>query len=51
MNPYHTGFLFTAIDDLGAKKYKSQLLTSAMSIPGDRYIQYAPKDFFLRDGA
>jgi hypothetical protein len=46
MNPYHTGFVFTAIDDLAAKKYKSQLLTSAMSIPADRYIQYAPKDFF-----
>jgi hypothetical protein len=46
MNPYHTGFLFAAIDDCGSKKYKSQLLTSAMSIPPDRYIQYAPKDFF-----
>jgi hypothetical protein len=46
MNPYHTGFLFTAIDDLAAKKYRSQLLTSSMSIPVDRYIQYAPKDFF-----
>jgi hypothetical protein len=46
MNPYHTGFLFAAIDDLPGKKYKSQLLTSAMSIPLDRYIQYAPKDFF-----
>jgi hypothetical protein len=46
MNPYHTGFLFTAIEDLAAKKYKSQLLTPAMSIPIDRYIQYAPKDFF-----
>jgi hypothetical protein len=46
MNPYHTGFLFTAIDDLPAKKYKSQLLTSGMSIPTERYIQYAPKDFF-----
>jgi len=46
MNPYHTGFLFTAIDDLASKKYKSQLLTPAMSIPTDRYIQYAPKDFF-----
>jgi hypothetical protein len=46
MNPYHTGFLFTAIDDLSAKKYKSQLLTSGMSIPTERYIQYAPKDFF-----
>ncbi len=46
MNPYHTGFLFAAIDDLTGRKYKSQLLTSAMSIPADRYIQYAPKDFF-----
>jgi hypothetical protein len=46
MNPYHTGFLFTSIEDLAAKKYKSQLLTPAMSIPVDRYIQYAPKDFF-----
>ncbi len=46
MNPYHTGFIFTAIEDLSAKKYKSQLLSSAMSIPADRYIQYAPKDFF-----
>ena len=46
MNPYHTGFLFTAIDDLAGRKYKSQLLTSGMSIPVDRYIQYAPKDFF-----
>jgi hypothetical protein len=46
MNPYHTGFLFTAIDDFATKKYKSQLLTSAMSIQPDRYIQYSPKDFF-----
>lgn len=46
MNPYHTGFIFTAIDDLAAKKFKSQLLSTAMSIPADRYIQYAPKDFF-----
>jgi hypothetical protein len=46
MNPYHTGFIFTAIDDLPTKKYKSQLLTPSMSIPVDRYIQYSPKDFF-----
>jgi hypothetical protein len=46
MNPYHTGFLFLAIDDLVGHKYRSQLLTPAMSIPADRYIQYAPKDFF-----
>jgi hypothetical protein len=46
MNPYHTGFLFLAVDDLAGHKYRSQLLTTAMSIPVDRYIQYAPKDFF-----
>ena len=46
MNPYHTGFLFTAIDDFVGKKYRSQLLTPSMSIPVDRYIQYSPKDFF-----
>lgn len=46
MNPYHTGFLFTAIDDLAGKKYRSQLLSPSMSIPTERYIQYAPKDFF-----
>ena len=46
MNPYHTGFLFTALEDLSSRKYRSQLLSSGMSIPVDRYIQYAPKDFF-----
>ncbi len=46
MNPYHTGFLFAAIDDLAQRKYRSQLLSPLMSIPTDRYIQYAPKDFF-----
>jgi hypothetical protein len=46
MNPYHTGFIFTAIDDFSGKKYRTQLLTSAMSIQPDRYVQYAPKDFF-----
>src|SRR5208283_1972401 len=46
MNPYHTGFIFTAVDDPSTRKYKSQLLTAGMSIPVDRYIQYAPKDFF-----
>ncbi|MBV9948340.1 MAG: hypothetical protein JOZ69_15925, partial [Myxococcales bacterium] len=46
MNPYHTGFLFAAIDDFATKKYRSQLLTPAMSIQPDRYLQYSPKDFF-----
>jgi hypothetical protein len=46
MNPYHTGFIFLAVDGLAVGKYKSQLLSPAMSIPVDRYVQYAPKDFF-----
>jgi hypothetical protein len=46
MNPYHTGFLFVAIDELRIGHYKSQLLTNAMSIQPDRYIWYSPKDFF-----
>ncbi|HEX3772335.1 MAG TPA: hypothetical protein VHV30_15770 [Polyangiaceae bacterium] len=46
MNPYHTGFLFMAVDGFGAGKYKTQLLSPSMSIPADRYVQYAPKDFF-----
>jgi hypothetical protein len=46
MNPYHTGFLFITVDDPLGHKYRSQLLTSSMSIQPDRYIQYSPKDFF-----
>jgi hypothetical protein len=52
MNPHHTGFTFTSIDDIKAHKYKTELLTSLMEISPDRYIEYAPKDFFymtLRD--
>ncbi len=37
MNPYHTGFIFMAVDEMAGNMYKSQLLTSAvMSIPADR---------------
>jgi len=46
MNPYHTGFVFAAIEEFAGKKYKAELLTPAMSIPVDRYLQYSPKDFF-----
>jgi hypothetical protein len=46
MNPHHTGFLFTAIDELKGRKYKSELLSTQMEIMTDRYIEYAPKDFF-----
>jgi hypothetical protein len=46
MNPYHTGFVFTAIDDFATKSYRAELLSPAMSIPIDRYIHFSPKDFF-----
>jgi hypothetical protein len=46
MNPYHTGFLFAEIDDFASRKLHSALLTTAMSIPVDRYLQFSPKDFF-----
>ncbi len=46
MNPYHTGFLFAAIEDFTGKKYRSELLAPGMEIPKDRYLEWAPKDFF-----
>ena len=52
MNPKHTGFIFASIDDLKARKYHSETLTPLMEISTDRYLEYAPKDFFymlLRD--
>jgi hypothetical protein len=52
MNPHHTGFTFTSIDDIRARKYKVELLSPLMEISPDRYLEYAPKDFFylmLRD--
>jgi hypothetical protein len=46
MNPHHTGFIFAAISDLKSKSYRSELLTPLMTVSPDRYIEYAPKDFF-----
>lgn len=46
MNPHHTGLLFTNIQDISKKAYKAELLSNQMEIGTDRYIQYAPKDFF-----
>jgi hypothetical protein len=54
MNPHHTGFMYTAVDDIKTKKYKAQLVSSDMDINAERYIEYATKDFFyvmLRDPA
>jgi hypothetical protein len=46
MNPHHTGFLFTTIDDVKAHKFHSEVLSPSMEISPDRYIDYAAKDFF-----
>lgn len=46
MNPHHTGLVFTNITELKPKNYKSELLSKQMEISPDRYIEYAPKDFF-----
>jgi hypothetical protein len=46
MNPHHTGFIFTNITELKGHNYKSELLSTQMTIDTDRYILYAPKDFF-----
>jgi hypothetical protein len=46
MNPHHTGFIFANIDDLRTKSYKSELLSPLMTVSPERYIEYAPKDFF-----
>jgi hypothetical protein len=46
MNPHHTGLVFTAINEFKGKNYKSELLTAKMGISPDRFLEYAPKDFF-----
>jgi hypothetical protein len=47
MNPHHTGFIFAKINDVRGHNYRSELLTSLMTVSPDRYIEYAPKDFFF----
>lgn len=47
MNPHHTGFMYTTINAFKGKDYKSELLTTKMGIDTDRYLLYAPKDFFF----
>jgi hypothetical protein len=46
MNPHHTGFIYTNITEFKGKAYKSELLSKEMEIDTDRYLLYAPKDFF-----
>lgn len=47
MNPHHTGFIYTTINAFKGRDYKSELLTTKMGIDTDRYLLYAPKDFFF----
>jgi hypothetical protein len=47
MNPHHTGFTFTNINEFKGRNYKSELLSTQMGIDTDRYLLYAPKDFFF----
>lgn len=47
MNPHHTGFMYTNITEFKGRQYKSELLTKQMEIDTDRYLLYAPKDFFF----
>ncbi len=47
MNPFHTGFMFARIDDIRSKKYQTELLTTQMEIPKDRYVEWSPKDFVM----
>jgi hypothetical protein len=47
MNPHHTGFMYTNITEFKGRQYKSELLTKEMEIDTDRYLLYAPKDFFF----
>jgi hypothetical protein len=47
MNPHHTGFIYTNINAFKGKDYKSELLNPKMGIDTDRYLLYAPKDFFF----
>jgi hypothetical protein len=46
MNPHHTGFIFAKINELRGHNYRTELLTPLMTVSPDRYIEYAPKDFF-----
>lgn len=47
MNPHHTGFMYTNITEFKGRNYKSQLIVKEMEIDTDRYLLYAPKDFFF----
>jgi hypothetical protein len=46
MNPKNTGFVFTAIDDIKARRYRTELASSDMGIRPERYVEHAQKDFF-----
>ncbi len=54
MNPGHCGFVFTDVVNPQKSTYQLRLATEAMKMSPDRYVRYAPKDFFyvmVRDAA
>jgi hypothetical protein len=46
MNPHHTGFVFASVRSYANRDYDAKLLTPLMAIWPERYLEYAPKDFF-----
>ncbi len=52
MNPHHTAFMFASVRSMTGRDYEAKLLTPAMEVAADRYLEWSPKDFFylmLRD--
>lgn len=47
MNPHHTGFVYTDITEIKGRKYRSELMTTQMTIQPERFVEYSPKDFFF----
>ncbi len=46
MNPGHCGFVFTDIVNPQKSAYQLRLAADGMKMSPDRYVRYAPKDFF-----
>jgi hypothetical protein len=46
MNPHHTGFVFASVRSYANRDYDAKLLTPAMEIMAERYLEWSPKDFF-----
>jgi hypothetical protein len=52
MNLHHTAFVFASVRNIATKDYDAKILTPVMEVMPERYLEWAPKDFFylmLRD--